>query len=103
MDNKFAVIMTGGKQYLVKPGDNLKIEKIDAEKGDFDFDKVLLVADGENLKIGKPFLNDVKIPAEVLGQGRGKKVIVAKFKSKTRFHKKAGHRQPYTEVKITNF
>jgi len=103
MDNKFAVIMTGGKQYLVKPGDNLKIEKINAEKGGFDFDKVLLVADGDNLKIGKPFIDGVKIPAEVLGQGRGKKVIISKFKSKTRFHKKAGHRQPYTQVKISTF
>jgi large subunit ribosomal protein L21 len=103
MDNKFAVIMTGGKQYLVEPGETIKIEKINAEKSGFNFDKVLLIADDGKLELGKPFVEGAKIPAEILGQGRGKKVIVAKFKQKTRFHKKAGHRQPYTQVKISTF
>ncbi len=100
---KFAVIQTGGKQYLVKPGDSLKVEKINAEKGGFNFDKVLLVADGDNLKIGKPFIDGAKIPAEILEQGRGKKITVISYKSKTRYHKKKGHRQPYTQVRISNF
>lgn len=88
---------------MVKPGDKLKVEKINAEKGGFNFDKVLLIVDGENLKIGKPFIEDTKIPAEILGQGRGKKVTIIKYKQKTRFHKKQGHRQPYTQVKISTF
>lgn len=101
MENKFAVIQTGGKQYLVKAGDSLKIEKIKAgENGSLVFDKVLLIVDGENIKIGKPFVDGAKIEAKVLEEGRGKKVRVIHYKSKTRYHKKAGHRQPYTQVKI---
>ena len=101
---KFAVIQTGGKQYLVKPGESLKIEKINSEKdANFVFDKVLLIADGENLQLGKPFIEGAKIEAKVLEQGRGKKVIIQKFKPKTRYHKKQGHRQSYTLVKISNF
>jgi len=101
---KFAVIMTGGKQYLVKPGETIKIEKLNAEKdSDFNFDKVLLINDGENLTIGKPFISDAKIEAKILEQGRGKKITVIGYKSKTRFHKKRGHRQPYTQVKISTF
>lgn len=88
---------------MVKPGDNLKIEKINAEKGNFSFDKVLLVADGENLKLGKPFIDGVKIPAEILGQGREKKITILHYKQKTRYHKKAGHRQPFTQIRISNF
>jgi len=104
MENKLAVIQTGGKQYLVKPGESLKIEKVAAEKdGKVFFDKVLLIVDGEDIKIGKPFIESAKIPAEILEQGRGKKVTIIKFKQKTRFHKKSGHRQPYTKVKILNF
>lgn len=101
---KLAVIMTGGKQYIVKPGDSLKIEKIKAVKdGDVVFDKVLLTADGENVKIGQPFIEDAKVEAKVEGEGRAKKINVIRYKSKTRYHKKKGHRQPYTQVKISNF
>jgi large subunit ribosomal protein L21 len=104
MENKFAVIQTGGKQYLVKPGEMLKIEKINAEKdSDFSFDKVLLIVDGENIKLGKPFIEGAKIPAKIIEEGRGKKVTIIKYKQKTRYHKKAGHRQPYTKIKILNF
>jgi len=98
---KFAVIKTGGKQYLVKEGDKLKVEKIDAkENGEFDFNEVLLMADGNNIKIGSPLVEGMKVSAKVLKQGRSKKVIVFHYHSKTRYQKKAGHRQHFTEVQI---
>jgi len=105
MNNKLAVIQTGGKQYLVKPGDSLKIEKIKATEkdGSVVFDKVLLIVDKENVKLGKPFIDGAKVPAKIAGEGRGKKVIVIKYKQKTRYHKKAGHRQPYTKITISDF
>ncbi len=89
---------------MVKPGDIIKIEKVtgDPPAGGF-FDKVLLMADGEDLKIGKPYLDGAKIPAKIEGEGRAKKITIIKFKSKTRFHKKQGHRQLYTQVRISNF
>jgi len=99
---KLAVIKTGGKQYLIKEGDKLKLEKITVLNGDdnIDFDKVLLIAD-ENVKIGTPFVEGAKVTAKVLKQGRNKKVIVFHYHSKTRYKKKAGHRQHFTEVEIT--
>lgn len=104
MENKFAVIQTGGKQYLVKPGETLKIEKIKKpENGEVFFDKVLLIVDGENIKLGKPYIESAKVSAKIVEEGRGKKVIILKYKQKTRYHKKAGHRQPYTKVEILNF
>lgn len=97
---KLAVVKTGGKQYLVKEGDRLKIEKISANEGDsFDFDDVLLIADN-GVKIGAPKIEDAKVTAKVLKQGRGRKVIVFHYRSKTRYKKKAGHRQHFTEVEI---
>ena len=104
MENKFAVIQTGGKQYLVKPGDTLKIEKIKKpENGEIVFDKVLLIVDEDDIKIGKPFVDGAKVGAKIIEEGRGKKVIVLKYKQKTRYHKKAGHRQPYTKITISDF
>jgi large subunit ribosomal protein L21 len=98
----FAVIETGGKQYKVAPGQKLKIEKVEAKEGDgVIFDKVLLIADGENVKIGAPYVAGAKVEAKVLKQGRRDKVIVFKYHSKTRYRKKKGHRQPFTEVEIT--
>ena len=97
---KLAVIKTGGKQYLVKEGDRVKFEKISANEGDnFDFDNVLLVADKE-VNIGAPLVKGAKVKAKVLKQGRAKKVIIFHYHSKTRYKKKAGHRQPFTEVEI---
>jgi len=85
---------------LVKEGDKPKIEKINAKEGDnFDFDKVLLVADKE-VKIGAPLVEGAKVSAKVLKQSRAKKVIVFHYHSKTRYKKKAGHRQHFTEVEI---
>ena len=99
---KLAVIKTGGKQYIVKEGDRLKVEKINAPEGDnFDFDKVLLIADKE-VNIGAPFVEDAKVGAKVLKQGRGKKQIVFRYHSKVRYRKKKGHRQDFTEVEIVS-
>lgn len=97
---KLAVIKTGGKQYLVKEGDKLRIEKIIApEGGDVKFDEVLLVAD-KDVKLGTPLVGGVEVKAKILKQARSKKIVVFHYHSKTRYKKKAGHRQHYTEVKI---
>jgi len=99
----FAVIQTGGKQYLVQEGQLLKIEKIEGEKGSkIKFPEVLLLAseDGTSVEMGKPYL-DVKVEAEIMVQGRLPKVTVIKYKRKVRYTRKRGHRQAYTQVKIT--
>lgn len=98
-----AVIETGGKQYLVKAGQTLKIEKIKGEDGEkVVFDRILLTADddGGNVKIGAPILEGVTIEAIVEKQGRSRKIRVEKFKRKTRYHKVQGHRQKFTQVKL---
>ena len=100
-----AVIQTGGKQYLVKTGDALKIEKIKGEAGeDVVFDKVLLTAkdDGTDVKIGTPYLEGVTITAQVESQGRDKKIRVVKYKRKTIYKRVIGHRQHKTKVKIAS-
>lgn len=97
-----AVIETGGKQYLVKTGDVIKIEKLLAKEGEkVSFDKVLLTAkdDGSDVKLGNPYLS-LAVEATVEKQGRAKKIRVEKFKRKVRYHKVYGHRQPFTQVKI---
>ncbi|MFZ2190259.1 MAG: 50S ribosomal protein L21 [Candidatus Magasanikiibacteriota bacterium] len=99
----FAVIETGGKQYLIKTGDTLKIEKLAVEEGkDMVFDKILLLAseDGKDVKIGTPYLAGVEIAATVEEQGRNKKVRVVKFKNKIRYKKVYGHKQHFTKVKV---
>ena len=100
---KFAVINTGGKQYKVAEGDVLKVEKISdtIKVGDkVTFDQVLLVDDGSTTKIGKPTVSGAKVEAEVKEIGRGQKVIIIKYKQKSRYFKKNGHRQPFTKVEI---
>lgn len=98
---QLAVIKTGGKQYIVTPGQKLKIEKIEASEGDgFIFDQVLLVADGEKFEVGMPILKDAKVEVKILKQGRAPKITILKYHSKTRYRKKIGHRQPFTEVEI---
>lgn len=98
---KFSIIQTGGKQYKVSSGQKLKIEKLNAEAGDnVVFDKVLLTANGDDVKIGAPYLNNEKIEGNVVRQARDKKKIVFKYHSKTRYRKKKGHRQHFTEVEI---
>ena len=95
----YAIIATGGKQYKVSEGDVIKVEKLDAETGNtVTFDQVIAVSDG-TLKVGEDVAN-ANVTATVMEQGRGKKVIVYKYKRKTGYHKKNGHRQAYTQVKI---
>ena len=96
----YAVIETGGKQYIVNSGARIKIEKLPESKNLINFDKVLLASDGNNISIGKPYLEGAKVTADRLDDGKSKKVIVFKYHSKTRYRKKKGHRQPFTEVLI---
>lgn len=99
----YAVIESGGKQYKVKSGDIIDIEKVDGEKGTkVTFDKVMLCCkDGETL-IGKPYIKDISVEGEVLSQFKGKKIIIFKYKPKKRYRRKTGHRQNYTKIKIGN-
>ncbi len=100
--SKIAVIKTGGKQYIVKDGETLKVEKMLAE-GAMEFKDVLLLADeaGEQVEIGKPRLA-MAVKADITKQGRAKKIMVVHYKAKSRYHKKYGHRQPFTEVKVSS-
>jgi len=96
-----AIIKTGGKQYLVSLGDKIKIEKLNKKEGEkVEFSEVLLVEDKGKLKIGTPLVKDAKVIGKVIKQGRGKKIIVLKYKPKRRYRVKRGHRQLFTEVEI---
>ncbi len=98
----YAVIETGGKQYRVAPGQTVKVEKLPAEAGaEVAFEKVLLVADGEAVKVGAPYLEGGRVTARVKAQGRHRKVTVIKFKRRKGYKRTRGHRQHYTEVEIT--
>ena len=98
----FAVIETVGKQYRVESGSKIKIEKLEAETGSqVSFDSVLLVVNGDDVVIGDPRVKGATVAGKVLMQGRDEKKIVFKYHSKTRYKKKKGHRQPFTEVEIT--
>ena len=98
----YAVFESGGKQHRVEEGDTLKLEKIEVATGEaVEFDKVLLVGEGEGVKIGAPYVDGGKVTAEVVAQGRHKKVKIVKFRRRKHSMKQAGHRQWYTEVKIT--
>ena len=97
----YAIIETGGKQYKVAEGDVIKVEKLAVEEGqEYSFDKVLVVAKDSDVTVGAPYVAGAKVSASVLGEGKAKKVIVYKYKSKKGFHKKKGHRQPFTELQI---
>jgi len=97
----YAIIETGGKQYKVQEGDIINIEKLSAEAGTaYTFDRVLTVAEGEEISFGSPYVDGAKVEASVIGDGKNKKVVVYKFKSKKNYHRKKGHRQPFTKVKI---
>ncbi|MDD5913025.1 MAG: 50S ribosomal protein L21 [Hominicoprocola sp.] len=96
-----AIIVTGGKQYSVSEGDTLFIEKLPVEAGDaVTFDQVLAIVDGENTKFGAPVVEGAKVEAKVVKNGKGKKIRVFKYKAKKGYHKRQGHRQPYTKVEI---
>ncbi|WP_341502964.1 50S ribosomal protein L21 [Gallaecimonas sp. GXIMD4217] len=98
----YAVIQSGGKQHRVAEGDVVRLEKLDLETGAaVDFDKVLMVANGEEVKVGAPYVDGSKVTAEVVAHGRGKKVKIVKFRRRKHSRKQMGHRQWFTEVKIT--
>lgn len=97
----YAVIETGGKQYKVQEGDTVFVEKINTEEGEkIDLSKVLLISKEDDLVVGKPYVEGAKVEATVLEQGKMRKIVVFKYKSKKNYKKKQGHRQPYTKLKI---
>ena len=98
----YAVIKTGGKQYRVTEGETLKVEKLELATGEaINFDEVLMVANGEVVKIGAPVVEGAKVNAEVVAHGRAKKVTIVKFRRRKHHRKQMGHRQWFTEIKIT--
>lgn len=99
----YAVITTGGKQYRVSEGSVLRIEKLEAEAGaNVEFDKILLVGEGDKIQIGAPFLSGSKVVATVQSHGKGDKVRIVKFRRRKHYLRQGTHRQPYTEVKVTS-
>ena len=97
----YAIVETGGKQYKVAVGDVISVEKLDVNVGDsYKLDNVLAVIEGDDAKFGAPYIKGISVSASVVENGKGKKVIVYKYKSKKTFHKKNGHRQPFTKLKI---
>ncbi len=99
----YAVIETGGKQYRVQEGDTIFVERLQGSEGDnVTIDTVLLVSNEGSIQVGKPYLEGSKVEAEILEQGKAKKIIVFKYKSKKDYRKKQGHRQPYTKLKINS-
>ena len=98
----YAVIKTGGKQYRVAPGQVLRVERLDAAPGEaVELDDVLLVADGDDVRIGSPRIEGGRVEAKVRGHGRGRKIEIIKFKRRKHHEKRLGHRQGYTELEIT--
>lgn len=98
----YAVIKTGGKQYRVAQGDKLRVEKLAGNVGDtVTLGEVLLVGSGDGVQIGAPSVNGAKVEAKILGQDRGEKIIIFKFRRRKNYRRKTGHRQPYTALEIT--
>ncbi|MBE0485973.1 50S ribosomal protein L21 [Marinobacter sp.] len=98
----YAVIVSGGKQHRVKEGETLKLEKLEVETGgSVEFDRVLLVVNGEDVKVGAPVVDGAKVTAEVVSHGRHAKINIIKFRRRKHSMKRQGHRQWFTEVKIT--
>jgi len=97
----YAVIKTGGKQYRVTQGDDVKIEKLEGEVGDsVTFDRVLLTSDGEQVQVGQPYLENSKVVGRIIRQGKNKKIVVFKYKRRKGYRRKQGHRQHFTLVSI---
>jgi large subunit ribosomal protein L21 len=99
----YAIFQSGGHQYVAAENDVIRVEKLPVEaKTDVSFDQVLAVRDGEDFKVGAPYLEGAKVSATVVAQGRGKKIIVFKYRPKKHYKKIRGHRQDYTEVRVTS-
>jgi large subunit ribosomal protein L21 len=97
----YAVVKTGGKQYRVSPGDTIEVEKLPNEVGEqVELDEVLLIANGSKTKIGKPLVKGAKVKATVTRQAQGRKVIIFKFRSSSRYRRRKGHRQHFTRLRI---
>ncbi len=97
----YAVVNSGGKQYKVRKGDILRVERMDGEVGEaVDFDRVLMFNDGEEVRIGRPLLEDVKVRGEIVAQDKSKKILVFKYKRRKGYRRTRGHRQPFTAVRI---
>jgi large subunit ribosomal protein L21 len=97
----YAVVATGGKQYKVQEGDVLRFEKMAGDIGDeVAFDQVLLVGEGDNVRIGQPVVEGASVKGSIIQQGKSKKILVFKYKRRKRFRRKQGHRQPFTSVRI---
>lgn len=97
----YAIIETGGKQYKVSPGSVIRIEKIDGERGsNCVLDKVLAISDGESLEVGKPYIPGATVQGKIVRQGRGRKILGFKYKPKTNYRRRYGHRQYFTEIRI---
>jgi large subunit ribosomal protein L21 len=98
-----AVIQTGGKQYRVAPGESVLVEKLPGNPGDIvTFDRIILTSEGDQVSIGKPYLENAKVEGRITRQGKARKVIAFKFKRRKGYRKKIGHRQQFTQVKIEN-
>lgn len=97
----YAVVNSGGKQYKVQKGDILRVERMDGQVGDtVDFDRVLMFNDGEEVQIGQPLVEDVKVRGEIVAQDKAKKILVFKYKRRKGYRRTQGHRQPFTAVRI---
>jgi len=97
----YAVIESGGKQHRVEPGEVLRLEKLDASEGEtVNFDKVMMIGEGENIQIGTPCVDGGAVTAEVVSHGRGDKITIIKMRRRKHYRRQAGHRQYFTEVKI---
>ena len=98
----YAVIKTGGKQYRLSEGDTVRVEKLDADEGaSVEFDNILMVANGDDIKVGTPYVDGGKVTAKVKAHGRHKKIEIIKFNRRKHYDKRTGHRQYYTELEIT--
>ncbi|HJP52952.1 MAG: 50S ribosomal protein L21 [Pseudomonadales bacterium] len=98
----YAVIKSGGKQHRVEPGELLELEKLNVEAGEtVDFEEVMLIGDGDDVKIGAPYVEGGKVTAEVIEHGRGDKINIIKMRRRKHYRRQAGHRQSYTKIKIT--
>jgi large subunit ribosomal protein L21 len=98
----FAVFESGGKQHRVIEGERIRLEKLEADPGDsVEFDRVMLVAQGDDVKLGKPYVEGCRVTAEVVEHGRGEKIRIIKFRRRKNYTRRQGHRQSYTEVQIT--
>lgn len=97
----YAIVETGGKQYRITKGDIIQVEKLEEEKGKITLDKVLLVENDKETLVGTPYVEGAAVEAKILEHGKGKKIIIYKYKAKKDYRRKQGHRQPYTEIEIT--